>query len=847
MKKTLNQFGNSQLTFGILFFIVLALFTSCKDITMDITKPSWLGESIYDLLSEGYEDDKGNVHTISVYVKLINDVGYTEVLRRTGSKTLFVADDEAFERFFQQNDWGVRSYDQLTIAQKKLILNSAMINNAYLIEMLSSTEGPTAGQAFRRNTALSIYDSISFCKADKLPSTQYWLPYKDKGIMIMKDMTPTPMLHFLQKQMDYKGITNEDFSVLFNGKVREKDDVHIYGVKVIIRDITCKNGYVNILEEVMIPPVNMAENIFSNPETSMFSALLERFSAPYYSPSATKEYALLTGKTDSIYVKHYFSERGAGGATLSNPNLIAQKGILEFDPGWNGYTMSTNTTMQTDMAAIFVPENNALNEWFNNGGGKFLKSRYTTLENIPDEVIDDLLRNHMKASFLGSTPGKFAEVVDDAKESMGIQKSDISKSFVCSNGVVYVTKKVYAPASYVAVIAPTLINENMRIINWAVKQLQFNAYLLSMDSYYSFIIPTDDALKKYIDPVSLAKNQPEVLKFWYNSKATSVNDQVKASVYAYNPVTGVVGDSLRLAGYAEIIDRLEDILDYHIIVGDIENSKTFYQSKGGGSIKVNGTGVGMNIYGGANIESGNSSNVTAIYDQTKETNGRGNGKSYVVNTLLQPSFRSVYSEMSKHEEFSEFFKLLQGNDEATSTEHNLYDIFYKDPSYAGLDYNVKFFNTFHYTIYIPTNEKIREAILNGLPTWEQIKSETDATEKTRKTEKLIRFLKYHFQDNSVYIDGSSKTGSFETATLNPLNQRFYKLSVTSNGSNLKITSASGITANIITSGGLFNLMARDYKFNNRDPKAATAIETSSFAVLHQIDDVLLYKTNQLSE
>ena len=847
MKKNTNLLKNSHYKFGLLLLTTLAFLSSCKEITMDETEPSWLGESIYNLLSEGYEDSNGNSHAFSFSVKLIDDVGYKEVFRRTGSKTLFVADDAAYERFFQQNDWGVRSYEQLTIAQKKLILKSAMINNAYLIEMLSSTEGPTAGQALRRNTALSIYDSISFCKGDQIPTTQYWLPYKEKGINIMKDMTPIPMLHFLQKQMDYKGMTNEDFELLFNGKSREKNDVHLYGKKVLIRDITCKNGYVNIIEDVLIPPTNMADNIFSNPETSLFSSLLERFSAPYYNPTATREYLLLYGKSDSIFVKRYFSERGAGGANLSDPNHIAQKGVLEFDPGWNGYSMSINTTMQTDMAAMFVPQNEALTEWFNNGGGKFLKNRYTTWDNIPDEVIDDLLRNHMKASFLGSIPGKFAEVVDDAKESMGIQKSDIAKSMICSNGIVYETKKVYAPASYVAVIAPALINENMKIINWAVKQLQFNAYLLSMDSYYSFIIPTDDALKKYIDPVSLSKNQPEVFKFWFNNKATSTNDQVKASVFAYNPITGIVGDSIRQAGYAEIIDRLEDVLDYHIIVGDIENGKAYYQTKGGGSIKVDGSGVGMNLQGGANIEKGNVANVTTIYDQTKKTNGRGNGKSYVVNTVLQPSFRSVFSEMSKHEEFSEFFKLLQGNDEATSTEHLLYDIFYKDPSYAGLDYNVKFFSTYHYTIYIPTNEKIREAIINGLPTWEQIKSETDATEKTRKTEKLINFLKYHFQDNSIYIDGSTKTGSYETAILNPSNQRFYKLSITSSGSNLRIATASGKTANILTAGGLFNLMTRDYKFNNKDSKIATAIETSSFAVLHQIDDVLLYKSNQLSE
>jgi hypothetical protein len=53
---------------------------------------------------------------------MIDELGYREVLNKTGSKTLFVADDAAYERFFKKNDWGVRSYEGLSTAQKKLLL-----------------------------------------------------------------------------------------------------------------------------------------------------------------------------------------------------------------------------------------------------------------------------------------------------------------------------------------------------------------------------------------------------------------------------------------------------------------------------------------------------------------------------------------------------------------------------------------------------------------------------------------------------------------------------------------------------------------------------------------------------
>jgi uncharacterized surface protein with fasciclin (FAS1) repeats len=835
----------------LILLISCFLFNSCKDDFFELNTPSWLGASIYDQLKEGYLEDNGTAHTFTYYLRLIDDIGYAEVLKTTGSKTLFAADDKAFERFFTSNVWGVKSYDEFSIAQKKMILNSALINNAYLIELMSNTEGPTEGQALRRPTALSAIDSICFEKGDSLPAGSYWDYYRSKGIHLMKDNTSIPMVHFLQKQMSYKGISNEDFSILFNGVTRVDNDAHIYGIKVIVRDITCKNGYINILENVLIPPSNMAEVIRTAPETKVFSSLLERFSAPYYDAPATTVYMLLHPEfTDSIFTKRYFSERSSNGSNLKDPKAKGQLGYLEFDPGWNNYTVNNFSTAQNDMGAIFVPSDQILNKFFNEGGGKFLIDRFGAKENIPSDVIDDLLRNHMKASFIGSTPGKFSLIMDDAKDPMKIQKSDVIKSYVTNNGVVYVTNKVYAPASYVAVIAPALVSENLKIFNWAVKTLQFDAYLLSMDSYYSFIVPVDqsspynDIMGKgiyYIDPVSLGKNQPEIFKFWYNTKATSTAEQVKATAYKYTPGTGEIGDSIRIVTAVEIKDRLEDILDYHIVVGNIEDGKNFYITKGGGQIHINGAGAGMKISGGGNLENSTQSNVNKVYDQTAATNGRGNGKTYITDSPLQSSYKSVYKVLSEHAEFSEFFKLLQGNDEATAAEHLKYDIFYKDKSYAGLDYNVEFFNTFNYTIYVPTNEKVLAAIAAGLPTWDLIKQQTDEEIKTQMTDRLVKFLRYHFQDNSVYIDGSTKTAKYETAVLNSATGRYYTINTARSANDLVLTTANGGIARVVKDKNLYNIMARDYKFDKADPKIATQIETSSFAVIHQIDNVLYFQ------
>ena len=101
-----------------------AMMTSCDDEVLT-GQPSWLGNSIYERLQED-----GHYSTV---LRLIDDDpdNMKEVLGHTGSKTLFVADDDAYEAWFQNKSWGVRRYEDLTTAQRKLLLKNAMINNAY--------------------------------------------------------------------------------------------------------------------------------------------------------------------------------------------------------------------------------------------------------------------------------------------------------------------------------------------------------------------------------------------------------------------------------------------------------------------------------------------------------------------------------------------------------------------------------------------------------------------------------------------------------------------------------------------------------------------------------------------
>ena len=829
------------------------LMASCSD-GYDLAEksPDWLGTSIYEYLNS----QEGFTQT----VRLIDDLGYSEVLAKTGSKTLFVADDEAFARFYRQNPWGVSRYEDLTPAQKKLLLFGSMINNACQVAYLSSSEGPTEGDCMRRLTATSEFDSIPIVSPDEMPEGPYWQYYRErqKTIACAVDLTAPPMVHFIEQFLENRLITNEDCNFLNNyTDSRTPGDAHVNGVKMVRQNVKCSNGFVHEMAEVIMPQPNMAQYIAQTEELSQFSRLLDRFCAPYYAGNtATDEYNRLNpgAQVDSLFEKRYFSERSHGGMPLDEtPAEAPVNGKLKFDPGWNQFysettsSTSTNVAIQENMGVMLVPTNAALEKYWNEGAGQPLKERYGSWDNVPDKVISKMINVNMLNSFVASVPSKFDQVLNDANDELGIKTEDVDRVQMCCNGAVYVTNKVFNPVAYISVWFPVQINETMNVLLWGIEQLGFDVYLNSQNTYYSFFIPRNDALLYYVDPCSFGKTTTQLFRFHYKADAASEQEKVRASIWEYDTETGLIGDSIGEASYAQITDRLEDILDTHIILGNVEDGNTFYSSKGGSVVKVENAQSGkegMTVEGGWQIEQGKKLRVCAVHDFSQT----GNGKAYILDTLRESSpvmpepimtaRKSVYDVLAEHEEFSAFRELLESSP-YLETKHVI-----GSDEHGCASTNISLFNTFRYTVYVPTNTAIADLQRSGkLPTWEEVENETDQERRDSLQLEIENFIKYHIQDNAFYIGEGSRHGEYETAAyrIDDGNLQYYKLKVDVNGSGLTVTDAHGTTHRVLTSSNLYNIMAREYQYDTPDATGAKTIYTSSFAVIHQIDGALQYK------
>ena len=820
--KTVFSTRSKHVARFLIVVVACGLTWSCKDdFPYDEEKPSWLNTSIY----EGLES-RGN---FSTYLRLLADPDVNEegvdnlqeVLSRTGSKTVFVANDEAWQAFFDRNKtlpatnpWHTAtSYENLSEAQKLLLIHTSMLNNAIVMENLASSDGsqqksPTRGEYMRRYTDYTLWDSITYLPADQIPHSyspvdkDYWARFRTPGLRegagytgayLVNDSTRNMMLHFTSEHMTKQDVTDADFKI-FMGRERATTDVHIYDALLEQKDIVAENGYVNITERVLAPLPNMAEVIRTNGRTNIFSHMLDRFSFPYYNRAVTLAYNRLhpTAPIDSIFTKKYFSNLGPDHKPVikdpSGEQFKDGNTALKFDPGWNEFYDEAN--VRADMAAMFVPEDEVMWNYFKNGGGKQLIQTYSSnpdanvpvgdydalyqqIDEIPLGTLQALLNVIMFRSFTGSVPSKMTKLRNDAQEDIFSLEDiqNIDTCYLACNGAVYLMKKVYNPADYASVAAPAYISKTNLIMKWAIyngsvessdqMKLNYYAYLKAMKSRFTLFLPSDEALLRYYDPVSFTSQKARVLSLTFTGKDDNWDLTKKNSykLYRYNVQTATQGDAYSNETMTpdEIVNRLKDILESHTIVHDgtnpIDSENEYYITKNGSAVKVtrDETGKIIAVQGGYQLENerqgivDGSRGTLSINVPEANIYDMENGRTYVIDDCpIIPPSKSVYGVLNSTEDaegnlvFDKFYELTQPVAEIiracglvngnlpADDQARIEKRFYTFVDDGGVDQNVQFFNNYRYTVFVPTAEALEEAVANGLPTWESIQEDYES-------------------------------------------------------------------------------------------------------------------------
>ncbi len=586
--------------------------------------PTWLGESIYKEL-QGSSQLEG---TFNTYCKLVDEVGYKEVLSKTGSKSIFPANDEAFARFFAggKNKFGASSYEELTHAQKAELLFSSMLDNAVLIGTLSNQQNNAGavqqGQLVKHSTNMMLSYAVTTLPTEKMPANnKYFSRFKNSGrsIKAVFDNTVAPMVHFTGEYMLNNNMTitgdDSDFKVL-TGQNYTDGDAFIFDRKVIKADVVCQNGYIHQLDEVLINPGNMAELLRSMDDTHYFSRMMDYYSFPYADADLTDNYgdSVSGAGKDTIFAIRYLS-KNSHRAKLSQPVRglsVADNQLLDFDPGWNSYnpTLLGNTTGDNEeIAAILTPNDKAVEDYFLNQSSYILKNlgdptlpitaanlnaHLDAVYNNDPSIFASILNNVMKSYLSKTVPSTFSTVQNDAFEFLNVTKNDIARKSdgsydvtIGNNGVIYKMNKLFGPKLYNSVLGPASVYKDMRTMGEMLNDHQTTAgvpsklgadmyyYLLSMKARYGLFVPTDNETQFIvIDPASVKDADGlKGLRFRFDPTADgSFHILVKRYLYQSGPYNEL-SSYVEAAGAQDINietgefnTQIKDLLDYCTVV-----------------------------------------------------------------------------------------------------------------------------------------------------------------------------------------------------------------------------------------------------------------------------------------
>ena len=457
--------------------------------------------------------------------------------------------------------------------------------------------------------------------------------------------------------------------------------------------------------------------------------------------------------------------------------------------------------------------------------------------------------------------------------------------------------------------------------------LNYYAYLKAMQSEFTFFLPSDEALKYYYDPTSFESTQKRLIQFGYKNQSFPITSQI----YKYEPTTGEIGNKFTGSGATlqqqEITNRLKDILESHTIVHDgtnpIDGVDEYFLTKNGNAVRVvRENGHVVAVKGGFQIENERQGIINEaqpgldVCNVTKPFESLKNGQTFILDSPIIPTYRSVYSIFTNDAKqqgnfapdyedtcpYAEFYKLCETQTDIveacglvdvkklTTTEQKSamkkYRVFVDN---NGLDYNVQFFNNYHYTAFVPSNDAVKAAIAQGLPTWEEISEDytnnleyhinikdslynlisegtyteqdsldyvaadkaasLDSLRLQAKITYLTNFVRYHFADNTVFVDNSNiAEEEMVTSSYDKELGLFCKLLVSRNAGVLSVRDQpTGSTAfNIIYDNDTEkNVLARDVECSSspvNTPMSTSSkkitLDASSACVIHRINGVL---------
>ena len=393
---------------------------------------------------------------------------------------------------------------------------------------------------------------------------------------------------------------------------------------------------------------------------------------------------------------------------------------------------------------------------------------------------------------------------------------------------------------------------------------------------YALLMPTDEALKSYVDAASLdnSTNKMTVSILWKDADFPILTEN-----YRYDAATGTVGRRLTGAlaslNQSATVDYLTMMLESHTIAftrpedaeKGLNSGNRYFQALDGSVIKVQKDGKGdlTGVQGAFQMQNEQAGLEAFSQCAVGETWHKGNFDLY---EIAQPVIHSPHSvqwvlkgDETSHP-FSAFYDLTCADRECL-TACGFMNVEQLLPYISSLEDRLNYTDDKPFTLFVPTNEAIEQEIEKGLPTWQSIHSHVDAhtsnadggivwdSEENRLSVAkecltLINFIKAHVMKGMEIADQLPFTRTHASALIISTGEAT-QLEVSSKGNEQMTVSDGEHVRTVLESKNIFTVdKVRSYPAG---PISSTSARVFSYhpGVIHQIDGVLSYDKGDMSE
>lgn len=672
-----------------IFAVGMFGMTGCVDHQERYETPPWLGGSSIETLEE-----RGNYTT---FLALMEKANYTEPISKQ-LFTLFVPDDAAFDAYFKST--GKNSVNDLTKDEAVSLFTLHVLRNPRSRFNMVYEFAWNEFQGPYQDIKMGEYASLFHRK--ETPSTS--IPYSEVVKYSPPQMVGQELLIYTGTKnvplfteeffTDYGGdINGSDYVFMYPGSTWKKDytpnlkGMNWHNAQVIPNpeipdelEVRTASGFIYFIDRVVPIMPSIEEHMRNNLDKyGLYYDILQRF-AQYGTTKVDEQQRVLYRKS----YEQLFDLAHERGPSSGNEGVIPPQ----------------------NMWSAFLPTNDVLQNYLDNTVLKY----YSSLDSVPKVTLYYILQTQLSRTLviMSKLQKGYFNAFGDA---MDIPKSDITSGYMCSNGVVYESKKVLEPNVFTCVPGLLFIDKDYSTLLYVLNRTNMLSVLSNPDSHVTLF--------------------------------ASNNADLEAYGIRYNATNGIVEFRSPADGKWNTMNTTD--LNFFAQDQIFKGRLSDFSGEGGNVEMYSGNYINYTnnqVAAGENQAKGELAGVNEVIENER------NGFLVKVNKPIESRY-VMGQYLVSDPDVSEFSALL--------TKANLLDLRFRDPVTKEVIPNLKFLaGAKYWTGFIPTNAAMQKAREEG------IIPEKYPTSTAGK-DSMNSFIMYHFvKDDVVFDDGKSQKGIYKT-------------------------------------------------------------------------------------